>query len=82
MLIWVPVSLSFNKIIDNGKIQTLWWFVKEEKLMQIRHISIKNFRGIQKMDWALHSQIVCLVGAGDSTKSTILDAIEYALSPR
>jgi len=50
--------------------------------MQIRHVSIKNFRGIQKMDWAIQSQIVCLVGPGDSTKSTILDAIEFALSPK
>lgn len=50
--------------------------------MQIRHVSIKNFRGIQKMDWTVHSQIVCLIGPGDSTKSTILDAIEFALSPR
>lgn len=50
--------------------------------MQIRHISIKNFRGIQKMDWAITSQIVCLIGSGDSTKSTILDAIDFALSPR
>jgi len=50
--------------------------------MQIRHVSIKNFRGIQKMDWSIRSQIVCLVGAGDSTKSTILDAIDFALSPR
>lgn len=50
--------------------------------MQIRHVSIKNFRGIQKMDWTIQSQIICLVGAGDSTKSTILDAIEFALSPR
>lgn len=50
--------------------------------MQIRHVSIKNFRGIHEMDWAIHSQIICLIGAGDSTKSTILDAIEYALSPK
>jgi len=50
--------------------------------MQIRHVSIKNFRGIQKMNWTVQSQIICLVGAGDSTKSTILDAIEFTLSPR
>lgn len=50
--------------------------------MQIRHVLIKNFRGIKQLEWAIYSPIVCLIGAGDSTKSTVLDAIEYALSPR
>lgn len=50
--------------------------------MQIRHISIKNFRGIKHLDWKLQTSIVCLIGAGDSTKSTVLDAIELVVSPR
>lgn len=34
------------------------------------------------MEWSIHGPIVCLVGPGNSTKSTILDAIEYVLTPR
>lgn len=34
------------------------------------------------MDWSVTGNLICFIGAGDSTKSTILDAIEYALLPR
>ena len=43
---------------------------------------IENFRGIKKADIIFpDSRIVCLIGAGDSTKSTILDAINMSLYP-
>lgn len=48
----------------------------------IRHIHVENFRGIRSLDWHIGARIVCLVGPGDSCKTTILDAIEYGLSPR
>ncbi len=50
--------------------------------MKIRHISIRNYRGIKEMDWKVSEDFICFIGAGDSTKSTILDAIESALTPR
>lgn len=51
--------------------------------MAIRHLAIERFRGIKQLDWIVGSRSpICLVGAGDSTKSTIIDAIEFALSPR
>lgn len=50
--------------------------------MIIRHLTIKRFRGIKSLDWAVDGRLVCLVGPGDSMKTTILDAIEMALSPR
>jgi energy-coupling factor transporter ATP-binding protein EcfA2 len=50
--------------------------------MKIYQVEIDRFRGINKLDWTVGGNFVCLVGAGDSTKSTILDAIELALSPR
>jgi len=50
--------------------------------LQIKHVQINNFRGIKELDWKIENNFVCLVGPGDSTKSTILDAIELALSPR
>lgn len=50
--------------------------------MRIRQVTIKNFRGIRKLEWCPTGIITCLVGPGDSTKTTILDAIEYALTPK
>ena len=51
--------------------------------MIINNLFIKNFRGIKEcdIDFSLQSRIVCLIGAGDSTKSTILKAIEWILWP-
>lgn len=50
--------------------------------MQIKHVKIHRFRGIKQMEWSVKGRMVCLIGAGDSAKTTILDAIEAALSPR
>lgn len=51
--------------------------------MRIRNIKIKNFRGIKNLDWSIHdANIICLIGKGDSSKSTILDAIKYTFSPQ
>ena len=47
--------------------------------MRIRHVSVKNFRGIRQLEWDIRSDVVCLIGPGDATKSTVLDAIAYAL---
>ncbi len=49
--------------------------------MLIYHARIENFRGIKTSDFTLGENVNCLIGSGDSTKSTILDAIEYALCP-
>ena len=50
--------------------------------MLINHIRIENFRGIKSLDWHLDGSVLCLLGPGDSTKTTILDAIELTLLPR
>lgn len=50
--------------------------------MQIVRLEINNFRGIKELDWKISSSFICLLGPGDSCKSTILDAIDFALSPR
>jgi hypothetical protein len=50
--------------------------------MQIRQLKIKNFRGIASMTWTPRDAFCCLIGAGDSGKSTILDAAEAALNSR
>lgn len=50
--------------------------------MKIRNIKIKNFRGIQEFDWNLPlGNIICLIGKGDSCKSTILEAIRCVFYP-
>ena len=49
--------------------------------MRIYQLEIKHFRGIQYGKFNFTTPLVCLVGHGDTTKSTILDAIEYVLSP-
>jgi predicted ATP-dependent endonuclease of OLD family len=50
--------------------------------MQIRQLKVSNFRGISALDWKPGSSFCCLIGAGDSGKSTLLDAAEAALSSR
>lgn len=51
--------------------------------MKIRRLSIKSFRGISELEWNLPTgHIFCLIGKGDSAKSTILDAIRFAFYPQ
>ncbi len=51
--------------------------------MKLMSIEINNFRGIRHASvvFPLSSRIVCLIGAGDSGKSTLLKAIEWVLWP-
>lgn len=49
--------------------------------MYIKRLNIENFRGIGNMDWTLEKKLYCMIGTNDSTKTTILDAIEYVLYP-
>lgn len=51
--------------------------------MIITNLEIKNYRGIKNADikFPLDSRIICFIGAGDSTKSTLLRAIEWNLWP-
>ena len=48
----------------------------------IRHICIRNFRGIQSLDWYPTEGVNCIIGPGDSGKSSILDAIDFCLGAR
>jgi hypothetical protein len=51
--------------------------------MRVGRLQITNFRGISQLDWLPAGTVLCcLIGHGDSTKSTVLDAIEAALSSR
>lgn len=50
--------------------------------MRLRKLKIRNYRGIRECDWDIDSRFVALIGAGDSTKTTVMDAIGLALSSR
>ena len=52
-------------------------------IMRLVYIDIKNFRGIKSSSttFPIDSRIVCLIGSGDSTKTTLLKAIEWVLWP-
>ena len=52
-------------------------------MMRIRHLSIRNFRGIRELDWPVPDRsLLCLIGRGDSTKSTILEALRRVFHPQ
>ena len=51
-------------------------------MARIRKIEIANFRGIQLLAWCPTPSINCLIGPGDSGKSTVLDAIDLCLGAR
>jgi len=49
--------------------------------MRIVQVTIENFRGIRSLlDWNPAPGLNCLIGPGDSTKTTILDALELCLN--
>jgi hypothetical protein len=52
--------------------------------VRIRRVDIENFRGIDTLTWIIpiDQDFICMIGAGDSTKSTILEAINITLSDR
>ncbi|MGS8098426.1 ATP-dependent nuclease [Providencia sp. PROV_01] len=48
----------------------------------IRAITIQNFRSIKEFKWHPKPGLNCIIGPGDTGKSTILDAIDLALGAR
>lgn len=52
--------------------------------MRIRRLDIEHFRGIDSASWRLPTEptFFALIGPGDSTKSTLLTAVERALTDR
>jgi putative ATP-dependent endonuclease of the OLD family len=51
-------------------------------MARIRKIEIAHFRGIQKLSWVPAPGVNCLIGPGDSGKSTVLEAIDLCLGAR
>ena len=52
--------------------------------VDVRRVDIGHFRGIEHLSWRIPkgTSFLALIGPGDSTKSTILSAIDMALSDR
>ena len=52
--------------------------------MVIRKLKIANFRGIEQLEWVIPAdkKLICIIGAGDSGKTTILDALDWLLGDR
>ncbi|SDK27937.1 MULTISPECIES: ATP-dependent nuclease [Bradyrhizobium] len=48
----------------------------------IRKIEIANFRCLKKFSWEPSPGVNCIIGPGDTGKSSILDAIDYCLGAR
>jgi len=51
-------------------------------MAKIRLVEINNFRAIKSLRWQPREGINCLVGPGDSGKSSVLDAIDLCLAAR
>jgi putative ATP-dependent endonuclease of OLD family len=50
-------------------------------MARICELKINNFRGIKTFSQKFNKNFICLLGRGDSGKTTILDAISLVLSP-
>jgi len=51
-------------------------------MARIRKVEISNFRSIESLSWTPSPGINCLIGPGDSGKSSILEAIDFCLGAR
>nr|WP_080439414.1 AAA family ATPase [Pseudomonas syringae] len=51
-------------------------------MARISRLQIQNFRSIQSLNWTPVPGFNCLIGPGESEKSSILDAIDLWLGAR
>jgi len=50
-------------------------------MAKLKYLKIQHFRGIEIFEQLLSDGVTCIIGRGDSCKSTILDAIAYVFAP-
>jgi recombinational DNA repair ATPase RecF len=48
----------------------------------VGYLSIRNFRGIAKLDWAPRPGFNAIIGPGASAKSTVFEALDLVLGAR
>lgn len=51
-------------------------------MTRIRKVEIENFRSIRHLEWCPAPGVNCIIGPGDSGKSSLLDAIDLCLGAR
>jgi hypothetical protein len=51
-------------------------------MARLRKVQISHFRSIKSLTWSPSPGLNCLIGPGDSGKSTVLDAIDLCLGAR
>jgi putative ATP-dependent endonuclease of the OLD family len=73
----VPETVRATNASERADLQ-----LGDETNMRLVRLRVERFRGIRSLDWIVPDRVVCLVGPGDSGKSTVLDAISMAVSPR
>lgn len=50
-------------------------------MASLYNLKINNFRGIEKLEHTFDKNLNCIIGHGDSGKTSLLDAISFVLSP-
>jgi predicted ATP-dependent endonuclease of OLD family len=50
--------------------------------LRIKHIGIKNFRGVKSPSWPVKGDFNCMIGPGDTCNTTILKASGRGAFPR
>lgn len=48
-------------------------------MARVRFVQTRNFHGIASLDWSPSPGLNCLVGPGDSRKTSVLDAIDLCI---
>ncbi|THV35207.1 hypothetical protein FAB82_23365 [Glycomyces buryatensis] len=56
-------------------------FARRQSIVKVRYLEIANFRGIRHIKWHILADFIALIGPGDSTKTTLLDALGLVLCP-
>lgn len=51
-------------------------------MARIRLLQVRHFRGLRSLEWYPSAGLNCLIGPGDSGKSSMLDAIDLCLGAR
>ncbi len=51
-------------------------------MARVRLLEISSFRGVRSLRWMPSPGLNCLIGSGDSGKTTILDAIDLCIGAR
>lgn len=51
-------------------------------MAKIRKVEIRHFRSLESLDWFPAGGMNCLIGPGDSGKSTVLEAVDLCLGAR